>query len=58
MLSVLGFLQQNAFHKDDTCVTLEKQFLMMETILYLYKKARTLVHNGSPHVRTQGGEYL
>ena len=44
----LGFLQQNAFHKDDTCVTLEKQFLMMETILYLYKKARTLVTMGHP----------
>ena len=31
----LGFLQQNAFHKDDTCVSMEKQFLMMDTILYL-----------------------
>ncbi|MEE0685362.1 MAG: V-type ATP synthase subunit A, partial [Lachnospiraceae bacterium] len=30
----LGFLQQNAFHKDDTCVPLEKQLKMMETILY------------------------
>ena len=29
----LGFLQQNAFHKDDTCVSMEKQFFMMETIL-------------------------
>ena len=38
----LGFLQQNAFHKDDTCVSLEKQFLMMDTILYLYKQARAL----------------
>ena len=44
----LGFLQQNAFHKDDTCVTMEKQFLMMETILYLYKQARTLVTMGHP----------
>lgn len=25
----LGFLQQNAFHPDDTCVSLEKQFKMM-----------------------------
>ena len=32
----LGFLQQNAFHKDDTCVSLEKQFKMMEVILHLY----------------------
>lgn len=44
----LGFLQQNAFHKDDTCVSLEKQFLMMETILYLYKQCRTLVTMGHP----------
>ncbi len=22
----IGFLQQNAFHKDDTCVPMEKQF--------------------------------
>ena len=44
----LGFLQQNAFHKDDTCVTMEKQFLMMETILYLYKQARALVTMGHP----------
>lgn len=44
----LGFLQQNAFHKDDTCVSMQKQFLMMETILYLYKKCRTLVTMGHP----------
>ena len=44
----LGFLQQNAFHPDDTCVSLEKQFLMMDTILYLYKKARALVAMGHP----------
>ena len=36
----LGFLQQNAFHADDTCVPLEKQYKMMEIILYLYKKAK------------------
>ena len=36
----LGFLQQNAFHADDTCVSLEKQFKMMEIILYLNKKCR------------------
>ena len=44
----LGFLQQNAFHKDDTCVSMERQFLMMDTILYLYKQARTLVTMGHP----------
>jgi V/A-type H+-transporting ATPase subunit A len=44
----LGFLQQNAFHKDDTCVSLEKQFKMMEIILYLYKRCRALVALGMP----------
>lgn len=44
----LGFLQQNAFHKDDTCVSLEKQFKMMDVILYLYKKSRDLVAMGMP----------
>ena len=44
----LGFLQQNAFHKDDTCVSMEKQFFMMETIFYLYKQARALVTMGHP----------
>lgn len=44
----LGFLQQNAFHKEDTCVPLEKQMKMMETILYLYQKSRALVTMGMP----------
>ena len=44
----VGFLQQNAFHKDDTCVPMEKQFKMMEIILYLYKKSRALISMGMP----------
>ena len=44
----LGFLQQNAFHPDDTCVPMEKQFKMMEIILYLYQKAKALVTMGMP----------
>ena len=44
----IGFLQQNAFHKDDTCVPMEKQFLMMDLILYLYKKSRSLISMGMP----------
>ena len=42
----LGFLQQNAFHKDDTCVPMEKQFKMMEVILHLYEKAKEAVGTG------------
>lgn len=44
----VGFLQQNAFHSEDTYVPLEKQKLMMKTILYLYKKARHIVNAGIP----------
>ena len=44
----LGFLQQNAFHKDDTCVPMEKQFKMMDIILYLNRKAKVLVTMGMP----------
>lgn len=44
----VGFLQQNAFHPDDTCVPMVKQFKMMEIILYLYKKSRALISMGMP----------
>ncbi len=44
----LGFLQQNAFHPEDTCVPMKKQFLMMDIILYLYQKSKILVTMGMP----------
>ncbi len=44
----LGFLQQNAFHPDDTCVPMEKQMKMMETILYLYDRSKALITQGMP----------
>jgi V/A-type H+-transporting ATPase subunit A len=44
----LGFLQQNAFHKDDCHVSLTKQFKMMELILYLYDTSKKLVSMGMP----------
>lgn len=44
----LGFIQQNAFHAVDTYVPLRKQFLMMETILYLNQKAVSLVKMNMP----------
>ncbi len=43
----VGFLQQNAFHKDDTFVPLSKQKLMMESILILYKLALDALENGA-----------
>lgn len=42
----VGFLQQNAYHKDDTYVPLEKQYLMMTVILKLHNKAKALVIKG------------
>ncbi len=42
----VGFLQQNAYHKDDTYVPLEKQFLMMKAILSLYDRALSAISSG------------
>lgn len=44
----VGFLQQNAYHQDDTYMPLEKQFLMMKTILHLYEKGKALIAEGKP----------
>ena len=44
----LGFMQQNAFHAEDTFVPLEKQLRMMETILYLYEKCKALIEMNMP----------
>ncbi|CCV64009.1 cation exporting V-type ATPase, subunit A [Alteracholeplasma palmae J233] len=41
----LGYLQQNAFHKEDTYVPLEKQLKMMNVILYLYKEAKKFIQS-------------
>ncbi len=42
----VGFLQQNAYHADDTYVSLEKQYKMMELILLLYKKSKAAISVG------------
>lgn len=44
----VGFLQQNAFHAEDTYVPLEKQKLMMKTILHLHAKAKEVVAREIP----------
>ena len=44
----VGFLQQNAFHQNDTYVPLEKQLWMMRAILHLYDKASALSAGGVP----------
>lgn len=52
----LGFLQQNAYHKTDTYVPLQKQLKMMEVILYLHEKSKKLIDIGIPMsvLRQQG----
>lgn len=44
----VGFLQQNAFHKEDTFVPPEKQLLMMKAILFLHHKASELISKKVP----------
>ncbi len=43
-----GFLQQNAFHAEDTYVPMEKQEKMMDIILYLNKKLEELTKRAIP----------
>ena len=43
----VGFLQQNAFHKDDTYVSLEKQYKMMKLILQFYALGRQALSEGA-----------
>jgi len=44
----VGFLQQNAFHRDDTYVPLEKQLKMMRVILHLYHTCQAIVARQVP----------
>ncbi len=42
----VGFLQQNAYHAEDTFVPLEKQFRMMKLILHVCHRAKKLLSDG------------
>ncbi len=44
----VGFLQQNAFHKDDTYVPMEKQLGMLRAILNLHQRAAAVIARGVP----------
>lgn len=44
----VGFLQQNAYHKDDANVSLNKQYKMLLVIDKLYNKAHECVKRGIP----------
>ncbi len=45
----VGFLQQNAYHKDDTYVPLEKQYLMMKAICDFYSLAQSALAGGTAY---------
>lgn len=45
-ITKVGFLQQNAFHKIDTFVPLEKQFEMLNTIDILYREGMSVLDLG------------
>lgn len=45
----VGFLQQNAYHKDDTYVPLEKQYLMMKAICDFYSLAQKALAGGTAY---------
>lgn len=42
----VGFLQQNAYHKDDTYVPLKKQYYMMKAIIKFYELAKKALSQG------------
>lgn len=44
----VGFLQQNAYHKDDTYVPLDKQYRMMKAILQFFELSKEALGKGVP----------
>jgi V/A-type H+-transporting ATPase subunit A len=44
----VGYLQQNAYNKEDTYVPLEKQYAMLKAIEYLYEKGKVGLKHGIP----------
>ncbi len=49
----IGYLQQNAYHKDDANVSPQKQYRMLSVINKLYERALDCIKNGVPisHVK-------
>lgn len=44
----VGFLQQNSFHKDDTSVSMEKQYKMLKIIDYLRRACEQVIRRKIP----------
>ena len=52
----VGFLQQNAFHKEDTYVPLKKQIEMLKTIDLLYERGLKAIKKKTPISKVRDGE--
>jgi len=52
----VGFLQQNAFHKEDTYVPLKKQVEMLKTIDLLYERGLSAIKKKIPISKVRNGE--
>ncbi len=52
----VGYLQQNAYHKDDTYVPLGKQYMMLKVINSLYVHSREAIKKGIPISKVKSGE--
>lgn len=52
----VGFLQQNAYHADDTYVPLNKQYKMLKTIYNFYENALNAIKVGAPISSIRDGE--
>lgn len=52
----IGFLQQNAFHPEDTYVPIRKQYLMLKVIDRLYERGLKALENGIPISKIKNAE--
>lgn len=52
----VGYLQQSAFHKEDTYVPLDKQYMMLKVIDLLYDRGNSAVKKGIPISKIKDAE--
>lgn len=52
----IGYLQQNAYHKDDTYVPLKKQYMMLKVINNLYLYSKEAIKKGIPISKVRNNE--
>lgn len=54
----IGYLQQNAYHKDDTYVPLEKQYRMLKVIKKLYDVSNEIIKKNIPISKIRNSKVL